>query len=177
MLQKKVEWRGGVSPPRSPRTGHARLRASGSYHPIYGTSNDFAFMSGSSQFSWLTLHQSMGDTAPLLQPRYGPSSLLRAIPPPCPASVLGSSWGFHLDGSLCIRATGSQVPYMSPNWNHATSMPDATLTVNRLPQRLSRDNEHPPVLTSHKPFDTSSVVHSRSSFQLTLDEVNAPPFP
>jgi hypothetical protein len=31
---QKVEWRGGVSPPRSPRTGRERLRSSGSYHPI-----------------------------------------------------------------------------------------------------------------------------------------------
>ena len=145
--------------------------------PITQSINDFAFMSGSSQYFWLTIHQSMGDMAPLLQPRYEPSSLLRAIPPPCPASVLWPSWVFHLDGSLRIRATGSQVPYMSPNWIHATSMPNATLTVSRLPQRLSRDNEHPPVLTSHKPFDTSSVVHSRSSLQSTPDAVNAAPFP
>ena len=28
------EWRGGISPPRSPRTGRERLHSSGSYHPI-----------------------------------------------------------------------------------------------------------------------------------------------
>ena len=33
-----VEWRGGISPPRSPRTVRERLRSHGSYHPtVHGT--------------------------------------------------------------------------------------------------------------------------------------------
>jgi len=36
-----------------------------------------------------------------------PSSLLRATPPLCPASVRWLSWGLHLSVSLRIRATGS----------------------------------------------------------------------
>ena len=38
------------------------------------------------------------------------SSLLRADPPLCSASVLWSLWGFHLDFSLSIGTTGSHVP-------------------------------------------------------------------
>jgi len=51
------------------------------------------------------------------------SSLLHATPSLCPASVLGSSWGFHLDVSLGIGATGSHVPHKSLKQGHAASMP------------------------------------------------------
>src|ERR1700733_12651793 len=33
-----VEWRGGISPPRSPKTGHEPLDSSGSYRPTAVTS-------------------------------------------------------------------------------------------------------------------------------------------
>jgi hypothetical protein len=102
--------------------------------------------------------------APLLHRSYPASPLLRAIPPLCLASVLRSLWVLHLDGSLNIEATGSQVPYTRLNQTHATFMPDAALAVSRFPQNSSRDNDYPPVLTSNYAFDTSSVVHLRSSF-------------
>jgi len=97
--------------------------------------------------------------------------LLRTIPPPCLASVLWSLWVFHLDDSLHIEATGSRVPCTRLNWTHATLMPDAALAVSRFLQNSSRDNDNPPVLTSNYAFDTSSVVHLRSSFQFLPDTV------
>ena len=42
-----------------------------------------------------------------------PSPLLRAVPSLCLASVLWSLWGLHLDFSLSIETTGSQVPCTS----------------------------------------------------------------
>ena len=51
--------------------------------------------------------------APLLRFHYEPSSLVRAAPPRCPASVLSSLWVLHLDFSLIIGATGSHVPHGS----------------------------------------------------------------
>ncbi len=113
----------------------------------------------------------MSDMAPLLHPHYQVSLLIRAIPPLCLASVLRSLWVFHLDGSLGIEATGSRVPCMRLNRTHATFMPDAALAVSRFLQNSSRDNDYPPVLTSNYAFDTSSVVHLRSSFRFVPDTV------
>src|SRR5271157_1478052 len=50
---------------------------------------------------------------------------LRATPPLCSASVLGSLWCFHSDISLSIGATGSHVPHKSLKQVHAAFMPDA----------------------------------------------------
>ena len=47
------------------------------------------------------------------------SSLLRVAPPLCPASVLCSSWVFHLESSIGIGATGSHVPHGSLGQAHA----------------------------------------------------------
>src|ERR1039457_6828733 len=47
------------------------------------------------------------DPTPLLQPRYGPSSLIRIGPPQCSASVLSPHGFRRFDFSLGIRATGS----------------------------------------------------------------------
>ncbi|MFV1969144.1 MAG: hypothetical protein ACC628_27295, partial [Pirellulaceae bacterium] len=60
-----------------------------------------------------------------------PSSLLQVDPSLCLASVLRSSWVLHLDGSLCIEATGSHVPHQSLYQGHATFTPDATRAVGR----------------------------------------------
>ena len=75
------------------------------------------------------------------------SSLLRVVPPPCPASVLSLLWFFHLSFSLNIRATGSHVPHKSLYQGHATFMPGATQTVSRLPLCFSWNNLRTPVLT------------------------------
>jgi hypothetical protein len=71
--------------------------------------------------------------APSLHPRYQASSLRRARPPQRPASVLSSSWVFHLDFSLFIEATGSHVPHKSLRWAHAVFMPVTTRAVSRYP--------------------------------------------
>jgi hypothetical protein len=109
--------------------------------------------------------------APSLPRHYPASLLVRAIPPLCLASVLRSLWVFHLDGSLHIEATGSRVPCTCLNRTHATFMPDAALAVSRFLQNSSQGNDYPPVLTPHYAFDTSSVVHLRSSFRFLPDTV------
>src|SRR5208283_3772824 len=71
--------------------------------------NGFAFFSGS-------LHKMVGYSIKLdnkalsLQSHYEPSSLLLAISPLCPASILSFSWGHHLNLSLTIGTTCSNVP-------------------------------------------------------------------
>src|SRR5512143_1026149 len=56
----------------------------------------------------------LDNAAPSLWFRYKPSSLIRAAPPLCPASVLSSLWGLHLDFSLNIGTTDSHVPHKKP---------------------------------------------------------------
>ncbi len=69
--------------------------------------------------------------------------LIRVDPPLCLASVLKSSWVCHLDGSLIIEATGSQVTHTSLKRTHATLTPDAALAVSGLLQSLSRSTTTP----------------------------------
>ena len=77
------------------------------------------------------------DTTPSLHPHYGTSSLLRVVPPLCPASVLSPLWVLHLGFSLNIGTTVSHVPPESLDQVHATFMPDATQAVSRFPLGLS----------------------------------------
>src|SRR6185436_2670374 len=69
--------------------------------------------------------------APSLHPHYQASSLRRAHPSLRPASVLGSSWGNHLEVSLGIEARGSHVPRKSLHWAHAAFVPVTTRAVSR----------------------------------------------
>src|SRR5262249_6755117 len=69
------------------------------------------------------------------RPITGPSTLLRAHPPLCLASVLWPSWVCHLGFSLSIEATGSQVPRSSQDRTRATFMPDAARAVSGWPPR------------------------------------------
>ena len=112
-----------------------------SAHPapiIRPTTTGFVLSIGSSHF-WLTNFQNWM-TQPLRSiPITEASSLLRAVPPLCSASVLSSSWDLHLDFSLSIRTTGSHVPHESQNHVHATFMPDAARAINRHPPNLSWD--------------------------------------
>jgi len=62
------------------------------------------------------------NTTPSLHGHYPASTLLRVVPPLCPASV------------------------------HATYMPDAMSAVNRYPRHLSRAISQSPVLTSSNSF-------------------------
>ncbi len=98
-------------------------------------------------------------------PITGPSALLRDGPPLCPAPVLSPSQ-FPLLGDLPratdrrptphhwpdrpVGATGSHVPCKSQDHARATSTPDTTWPVNRLPPDSSRDSKAFPV--SMSPF-------------------------
>src|SRR5664280_1980126 len=115
-------------------TGHESLDSSGSYRP--------AAITRPCLTQWLLPslvdHQvRLIDTTPSLHPHYGTSSLLRVVPPLCPASVLSLSWVLHLSFSLHIGTTGSHVPHESLDQVHATFMPDATQAVSRFPLGLS----------------------------------------
>src|SRR5438045_1251312 len=78
------------------------------------------------------------DPIPSLQPRYGPSSLLRIDPPQCSASVLLPRGFDRLCFSLVIRALVPAVPRKSLYPTHALSTPTAICPVIRLPTDLSR---------------------------------------
>ena len=77
------------------------------------------------------------------RPITGPSSLLRARPPLCPASVLNRSRGLRLRVSLRIGTTGSHVPCRSLQESPATFMPGAVRAINRHLPNSSR---------GHSPF-------------------------
>lgn len=96
-----------------------------------------------------------------------PSLLLCMTPPLRSASVLGSLWGLHLDFSLDIGTTDSQVPYQCLHDRHATSMPDADRPELRFPSDLSQSIVEALVLTSFTIIDTSSMVHFHSSQSFT----------
>ena len=65
-----------------------------------------------------------------------PSSLIRVAPSLCLASVLRLLRVLHLSRSLSIEPTGSRVPHLSQNQDHASFMPDAKWAVNRSPPTL-----------------------------------------
>src|SRR3954469_6910604 len=98
-------------------------------------------------------------------PITGTSTLLRAHPPLCPASVLRLSWVFHLSVSLNIEATGSQVPCSSQDRTRATLMPDATLAVSGSPPALIPEQRLNPG------FD---VVHTLSTLRRWFTRVRLP---
>src|SRR4051794_18755270 len=101
------------------------------------------------------------------------SSLLRAVPPLCLASVLKPSWGLHLGVSLGIEATGSKVPCKGLSRTHAAFVPGVALSVGRLRQCWSRGNHHSPVSTPTYAFGTSSTVRFRSSFRSVPDAIES----
>jgi hypothetical protein len=101
------------------------------------------------------------------------SSLLRAVPPLCLASVLKPSWDLHLGVSLGIEATGSKVPCKSLSRTHAVFVPEVALSVGRHRQCSSRGNHHSPVSTPTYNFDTSSTVRFRSSFRFVPDAIES----
>jgi len=74
----------------------------------------------------------LDDAAPWLHSHYEASTLIRAAPPLCSASVLSSLWDHHLEFSLHIGATGSHVPHRSLNHVHAALTPGATQAISRL---------------------------------------------
>ena len=93
-----------------------------------------------------------GGLPPSLHGNYPASTLLRSSPPLACASVLSAS-RFH---RLCLfpyhRKPGSQVPYESPDWSHASCTPDIAWPVSRFPPDCSRSGEATPVLMSSMVF-------------------------
>ena len=122
----------------------------------------------------------LDSAAPLLHPITGPSSLVRAAPPLCPASVLSSSWVLHLDFSLIIGATGSHVPHKSLDQVRAAFMPDAARAVSRFSPGLIPGQRLPPgfdivptLSTRHQRFThvrlpVPYLTRSRLAFSPTL---------
>ena len=114
-------------------------------------SYDFVLSIGSFQL-WLTIFQNR-ITQPLRSTSITETStLLRAVPPLYPASVLSSLWGFHLDFSLYIGVVGSHVPHKSLFHVHAASIPATAWTVDRCPPDLSQVNDSPLVLMTSLRF-------------------------
>jgi len=102
------------------------------------------------------------------------SSLLRAVPPLCSASVLSPLRGLRLGLSLAIGTTGSKVPPMSLIRTRAVLMPGVARSVGRHRPCWSRSNHCPPILTPNCClFDTSSTVHLRSPFRIVPDALKS----
>ena len=98
-------------------------------------------------------------------PITGPSTLLPDGPPLCPTSVLSPSRIRPLGVLPCLanrrskttsrpsrRTTGSHLPRRSPTQARATSMPDTTWPISRLPPGSSRAKKANPVLMSSIKF-------------------------
>ena len=107
---------------------------------------------------------------PSLRPHYRASSLLRTRPSLRPASVLGSSRVRRLEVSLGIEAPGSHVPHKS------LSLVSRRLHAGRRSGGRQAASELRPRPTTgarfrRRPnaFDTSSTVHSRSSYRRIPD--------
>ena len=96
------------------------------------------------------------DPAPLLQPHYRPSSLLRAGPPQVPASVLSPHGFHHLNFSLGIRALVPVVPHKSLDRVHAPYTPAAARPVPKFPAHSSQKYRSPLVSTAFSIIDASS---------------------
>jgi hypothetical protein len=114
------EWRGGVSPPRSPRTGREPLGSSGSQYPavferlclghaappVTGWPHAAAGYRSPVQSHYRTFTPTTGCSAPV--PRIGTLALAGAS---------------RLSGALRIGTTGSRVPQQSLIRVHAASKP------------------------------------------------------
>lgn len=96
------------------------------------------------------------DPAPLLQPHYRPSSLVRAGPPQGSASVLSPHGFHHLNFSLGIQALVPVVPHKSLDRVHAPYTPDAARPVTKYPAHLSQRYKSPLVLAALIIIDASS---------------------
>jgi hypothetical protein len=75
------------------------------------------------------------------------------------------------------RTTGSHVPHQSPDQARATSMPETTWAVLGYPPGSSRTIQASPVSISSFPFDTSTVVRSRSPSWPIPAALNGATFP
>ena len=112
-----AEWRRGIAPRRSHRTGRKPRDLSGSCHPRRPAGLPPS-PTGSSRCR-LALRRGVGDPPPSLPGRYPSSSLLRGGPSLVSASVLSASRDHRLGLFPSHRRQGSQVPHASPNESHA----------------------------------------------------------
>src|SRR5215469_11530803 len=145
--------------------------------PMASQENGFLYPRGSSRRR-LTPGQS-GTTQPLRSSSITePSSLLRAAPPLCPASVLSSSWGPPIWTSPF--ASGRQVPTFRTRARFRVTPPSCRMPSGPQsghPPDLSRVNDLPPVSTSSISF---RHVISGSLALVSLSHTGRyylPPFP
>src|SRR6266540_1857384 len=112
---------------------------------------------------------------PSLRLRYQTSSLLQTRPSLRLASVLGSSRVYRLEISLGTEATGSHVPHKSLSLVSRRLHADRRSASQQAPSEL-RPRPTTGAWFRRRPnaFDTSSTVHSRSSYQRTPDELSSP---
>ena len=96
------------------------------------------------------------DPAPLLQPHYRPSSLLRTGPPQNLSSVRSPHGFRHLYFSLGIQALVPVVPHKSLDRVHAPYTPAAARPVTKYPAHLSQRSKSPLVLAALIIIDASS---------------------
>src|SRR4051812_1010376 len=95
------------------------------------------------------------EAAPSLQPHY--RAFLTTTSGSAPVLRLGTqglAGTTRLTGSRHIGATGSHVPYGSPDHGHATSMPDAGWAIIGHPPTLSQERD--PLLVSTSPENVST---------------------
>ena len=94
-----------------------------------------------------------------------------AVRPWAGASVISASRGFRLCLFPYHRQPGSQVPYKSQDWVHATSTPDTAWSVSRLLPCCSQISRTLRFRCRPCIFDESPVVHLRSSPQPPHDVI------
>src|SRR3954464_15108837 len=139
------ESRGGVSPPRAPRTVRDTLASYGSRCSAIPMRDGKRLCLGhrappATGWLWVAAeHCSPFGPVPLqnLPPSY---ELLRPCAPPRYSDPCGLS---RLDVSLCIGATGSHVPYKSLIRLRAASMPDVARAVFRTAPELIPEARRP----------------------------------
>ena len=104
------------------------------------------------------------DPTPSLQPRYGPSSLLRVGPPQCSASVRSPRGFGRLGFFLNIRATGSCSSTRQPASASRPLYADRRPLSHQAPDRLVPEGIHAPGFDDACFFTTRlRRVHFRSS--------------
>jgi hypothetical protein len=175
--------RGGISPPRSHRSGREPLDSSGSCHstsskrhrpcraPIAPPTNVVGDRR-SDEFrrllpqTRLAARLALSDPVPSLQPHYRAFATTTNRSAPvlrhqysaphgcCRLGVSLSRPGVPRPSGRSFGTTGSRVPHERLNQARATCMPETTWPVNRHPPGSSREGITPPVLISSKRFST-----------------------
>ena len=166
------EWRGGVSPPRSLRTGREPVGSSGSQYPAV--------------FERLCLGHAappvtgwppaaVGSRSPFGPSLTGPSPLLRAAPPCAPHRSSGSGGGLPLE--LLPWHRDDRFPRSTTEPDPGSRRLQAGCRSGRAPglrPNLSR-RPLPSLRFRHRPvnFGTSSAVRLRSSLRISPDGIKS----